>query len=322
MKVTTIYSYSLSLQHDLGGGLIADISYVGNQGRHILQQQDINLLPYGTRFQSSNIDSTTGSPLPDVFLRPYSGYQTILQFRDNGISNYNGLQTSLNRKFRKGFQMGVAYTWSKAMGNGTNIPTFQNVRIWNYGRTGDDRTHVMTLNLTYDLPRVSTFLPNPIVRAALDGWQLSAIGTFASGAPQGLTFTTTTGADLTGGGDGQRVVLTGPIVSEDKAFDRWFNTQNVALPAKGAFGNAPVDVFRAPGTNNWDMTAFKNFRVKEKANFQFRWEAYNVFNHTQWSAVNGAARFDAAGNQVNALFGTVTAARAARVMQGSLRFQF
>lgn len=56
--------------------------------------------------------------------------------------------------------------------------------------------------------------------------------------------------------------------------------------------------------------------------FQLRWELYNAFNHTQWSAVNNAARFDNSGAQVNTLFGTVTAARSARVMQGSLRFQF
>ena len=67
---------------------------------------------------------------------------------------------------------------------------------------------------------------------------------------------------------------------------------------------------------------FKDFPVKEAAKFQLRWEAYNVFNHTQWSSVNSAARFDAQGRQVNTLFGTVTAARGPRVMQGSLRFEF
>ncbi len=53
-----------------------------------------------------------------------------------------------------------------------------------------------------------------------------------------------------------------------------------------------------------------------------RWEAYNAFNHTQFSAVNTTARFDPSGNQVNAQFGQVTSTRLSRVMQGSLRFSF
>jgi hypothetical protein len=324
MKVTTLYSWSLSIQHDFGHSFIANVGYVGNQGRHILQQQDMNLLPYGTRFLPSSADPTNGGlPLPDVFLRPYPGYNSILHFEDNGISNYNALQTSLDRRFTKGFQLGVGYTWSKAMNNGTVIPTYRPVRIWNYGKSADDRTHVLAVNYTYNLPKASKLIPNAVVRRVFDDWQLSGIATFASGAPQGITFTTVTGADLTSGGDGQRVNLLGPIVSGSKTFSKWFNTQNVALPGKGDPGNAAVDLFRGPGTNNWDMTAFKNIPIKgERASLQIRWETYNTFNHTQWSAVNSAARFDASGNQVNSLFGTVTAARSPRVMQGSLRFQF
>ena len=61
----------------------------------------------------------------------------------------------------------------------------------------------------------------------------------------------------------------------------------------------------------------------EKRSIQLRWEAYNAFNHTQYSAINTAARYDLTnGAQVNTLFGQVTATRAPRIMQGSLRFTF
>jgi len=80
---------------------------------------------------------------------------------------------------------------------------------------------------------------------------------------------------------------------------------------------------RNPGVNNWDLALAKNFPIKsEKRYFELRWEAYNAFNHTQYSGLNTAARFDPAGNQTNALFGTVTSTRTPRVMQGSLRFTF
>ena len=80
---------------------------------------------------------------------------------------------------------------------------------------------------------------------------------------------------------------------------------------------------RNPGVNNFDTALTKNFPIKsEKRYFSLRWEAYNTFNHTQFSSVNTAARFQPNGQQVNALFGTVVATRAPRIMQGSLRFTF
>jgi hypothetical protein len=69
-------------------------------------------------------------------------------------------------------------------------------------------------------------------------------------------------------------------------------------------------VARNPGVANRDMALSKRFNVMgEKRYFQFRWRAYNAFNHTQYSSLNTTARFDPAGNQTNTLFGTVTATR-------------
>jgi len=74
---------------------------------------------------------------------------------------------------------------------------------------------------------------------------------------------------------------------------------------------------------NWDLTMFKNFPIKsETRSVQFRWEFYNLFNHTQFSSMNTTATFNAAGAQTNAQLGQATGARAARIMQGSLRFRF
>ena len=104
---------------------------------------------------------------------------------------------------------------------------------------------------------------------------------------------------------------------------RWFDTSVFARPAKGDPGNAPRDVFRGPGHNNWDISIVKNFPLfSEARHFQFRTELYNAFNHTQFSGVDSTARFDPQGNQVNARFGQVTGARGARVMQMSLRITF
>lgn len=81
---------------------------------------------------------------------------------------------------------------------------------------------------------------------------------------------------------------------------------------------------RGPGVNNWDVALSKRFALaSDKRTLLFRWEAYNLFNHPQFSTVNTAAKYDlTTGAQVNALFGQITATRAPRVMQGSLRFTF
>jgi hypothetical protein len=82
-------------------------------------------------------------------------------------------------------------------------------------------------------------------------------------------------------------------------------------------------LFRGPGSNNWDISLFKKFPIKSQARFLlFRWEMYNAFNHAQYATVDNSARFDPAGNQVNARLGQVISTRSPRVCQASLRFAF
>ena len=147
----------------------------------------------------------------------------------------------------------------------------------------------------------------------------------ASGTPRDVGYSTTDGADITGGGDGARVNVTGKAIlpKSEQTFDRFFNTSVFARPAKGDFGNAPRDIFRGPGINNWDFSFFKKFPLKtESRYFQLRWEFYNAFNHTQFSGVDNGARFDPLGNQVNAQFGRFTSSRSPRIMQGAINFTF
>lgn len=93
-------------------------------------------------------------------------------------------------------------------------------------------------------------------------------------------------------------------------------------PAVGTIGNSARTSVRAPGFHNWDLTAAKAFPIAERVRMQFRAEFYNAFNHTQFSAFDTAARFDARGQQVNARFGEMTAARAPRLIQLALRVTF
>jgi hypothetical protein len=328
-KTPSIYYYSLGVQRGIGFNTVLDVSYVGNVGRHLLQTVNINQLPYGIRFQPGSKDPTTGSALSDVFLRPYQGYQSITDRIYNGISNYNALQASATRRFTKGLQLGVAYTWSKTNGYGSGeagaLPTYLSPKIWVYGPTAWDQTQMAVFNYVWDLPQASKLAPNPVVRFALDHWTLSGVTTLASGFPQSVTLSTTDNADLTGGGDGVRpLMIAGAQLSHgDRSLQQWFNTAAFARPPQGSFGNTPISPVRGPGFNNWDATLMKRFHLKSEARFfEFRWEAYNLFNHTQFFAIDSSALFDPTGKQVNGRFGQAYAARPSRIMQLALRFNF
>ncbi len=329
-KTPGSYNMSFEVQRQIGFGTVVNVGYVGTLGRHLDDLRNINLVPYGAHFLAANADPANPStPLNDNFFRPYPGLGTI-NYRENASSsNYHALQASANRRFIKSLQFGVSYTYSKAMDftdtDGGAVAVYRPLRVWNYGKAGFDQTHVFTMNYVWELPRGSRLVPGSVGRFALDNWQVSGITAFVSGTPAGIGLATTDSVDLSGGGDGTRVIVTGtaPKGYGDRTFSQWFNTNVFARPAKGDPGNAPKDVFRNPGTANWDVTVFKNFPLKsEQRTFQFRWELYNAFNHTQFAGVDNTARFDPAGNQVNPTFGQVTSTRSPRIMQGSLRFRF
>jgi len=103
-----------------------------------------------------------------------------------------------------------------------------------------------------------------------------------------------------------------------------FNTAVFVMSGLNDAGNAARDLYRGPGLINSDVTLFKNLPIKsEKRAIQLRWEVYNIFNHTNFSSVDNAARFNPATlAQTNATFGKATAARNPRLMQASLRFSF
>jgi len=324
-KTPDVYNMSLGVQQDIGFKTVLDVSYQNVLGRHLIQTVNLNTLPYGAHFAPQNQDATSpGKPLPDVFLRPLPGYGNITYSDNVYTSNYNALLVSANRRFTRGVQFGLAYTYAKYM-NYTGIPLYRPLRVWSYGKDSSDQTHNFVFNATWELPKASKLAPNRAVHHIFDNWQLDAITTFCSGQPSGISYTTTDSADITGGGDGARVNVTGKaqLASGDRTFLAWFDSSVFARPAKGDPGNAPKDVFRLPGVNNWDLSLEKKFPLKSESRFfQLRLEAYNAWNHTQFSGVNTSASFNSTGQQVNAMFGQVTSTRTPRVMQVSLRATF
>ena len=206
-KLSGAYNWSLGIQRDIGSQTVVDVSYVGNVGRHLQIAQNLNTLPYGTRFLASSLDATTGKPLPDNLLAPYAGLGSISMNQWVANSNYNALQTQVNRRLSHGFRFGLSWTWSKLMGYtgnlSANLPMFLSWRTWSYGKTDYDRTHNVGINYLWELPKASKIWNTRFVRGVFDQWQVSGFTTFLSGQGDlGVSYSTVSGADTTGGGDG------------------------------------------------------------------------------------------------------------------------
>lgn len=327
-KLPSVMNMSLSVQRAIGFGTVVDVGYSGTLGRHLSWARSLQDVPLGTRFLPQNADPANPKvPLPDNFLRPIPGYAQISYREGAGSSNYHSLQVTANRRFARGMEFGAAWTWSKAMDFNDSdyqlITTLVPVRVWQYGLANFDRTHVLKVNWLYDLPK-KQWSAAPL-RGAFDGWQISGILSFISGAPLPITFSQVTPVDIVGTPSlAPRIVVTGnPVLPKsERNFSRNFRTEMFQPPAVGTIGNAAPTLVRGPGINNWDFALFKSFPIHERLRFQLRGELYNAFNHTQFSAFDTTARFDSSGRQVNSRFGEYTAARNPRIIQLSLRVSF
>ena len=185
------------------------------------------------------------------------------------------------------------------------------VNNWNqreyYGNAPLNTPHVFTANVIYTLPALRN--ANTLTRAALGGWKYSDITTVRSG------LSLTPGLSVSQQGLGARPdVVAGQSLTGPKTVAQWFNTADLVRPANGFYGNAGTGIIRGPGLINFDMALYKQFPIRERANFELRAEFFNVLNHTNFTSVSTSL---GAGN-----FGQVTAAADPRIIEFALRFHF
>jgi Carboxypeptidase regulatory-like domain/TonB-dependent Receptor Plug Domain len=348
-KVPTIYNYSLGIQTKLPYNLVLDTAYVGNLSRHQLQRTNFNAIPYGAAFLPQNQDASKGTSgllgsnaLDKPFLAPYQGYGDITVHQFGGTSNYNSLQTSLTRRFTKSLEFGVNYTWSRALGTSDDRGNFNridgNTRLANYALLGFHREHTMQIYYTYELP--SLLKNNRTGHMLVDGWQISGNTTFQTGSPftPGYSISGVNNQNITGSyTEGARLALIGQAnTGSDNPYNR-INPSAFAAPKVGSIGlDAPRNYLINPGINNWNVSLQKQFAYGEHMKLQLRADAFNVFNHTQFSGINSTLNIsaltggtftnlylkpDGTVNNING-FGTVNGARDPRIMQLGVRVAF
>jgi len=328
-NLPTTMNFSLGVQRELGFRSVIDVSYVGSLARHLIIQRNINSISMYAQFDPKNIDSTTNSPLPDNYLRPYLGMGNINMRTFDGTSNYHGLQVSANRRMTNGLQYGVSYTWAKTLGVAAadfgGVSMYFPMRTYNYGPLSFDIRHMLVLNYNWEVPGLGKKLNNKILGVVTDSWQLSGITTFMTGTPISPGFSTSDGQNITGSAEGARITLVGDpnLPKSQRTFFKNFNTDAFARTPQRSFGNAGLGYLRNPSWNNWDLSISKRIPWKgEQRYFQLRGEFYNLWNHTEFSGYDTTARFNPALQQINANFGAFTGTRDPRKIQLSLRLMF
>jgi hypothetical protein len=314
------WNWNATLETQLPGKNILELSYVGRKGLHAQRERNLNQLAPGTLQANPGVNAN--------YLRPYAGFGPIRITNNEASSYYRAFQLGLNRRFSNGLSYGFAYTLSKSNDNGSGqrdvLPNaWDATNLW--APSDFDTRQQAVVNFIYEIPFLKN--QNTTVSKIAGGWQISGVTQFQTGTPG----TIATGDDFAGVGTGsgsQIWNLSGPInydrnfAAATSAASYWFNpgvtngAQTLATrPAQGTF-TTQFNRNRSygPGFQNWNISMFKNFRIGERTNVQFRADAFNFINHPNWSGVDR--------NPTSATFGKVTGKQDQRNMQLGLRLNF
>ncbi|MBV9082172.1 MAG: carboxypeptidase regulatory-like domain-containing protein [Acidobacteriaceae bacterium] len=301
LKYTTTYQYSFGIQRQLPLSMMLETSYVGNLGRHLLRQPNIN-------YPNLSLVAANPNASNNAFV-PYLGYSSIQQYLSDSTSNYNALQVYVSK--RAGAVTATAgYTWSKALGDasgeGDNVENWQD-RHYNYGPLSFDRRHVFTGSFVWQMPMLRNL--NGYLRSAIGGWQLSGVIRLQSGAYNTIMASTATGTR-------RAEYLGGPVTVSNPTPALWFNKAAFAAAPTGTFSNMGVGVVEGPGLQSYDLSLAKHFALTERFDLKFQGDFFNAFNITNFNVASANTTVTSGG------YGTFSQASPPRQVQLSLKLAF
>ena len=339
-------SASLGIQHNFWGTLV-DASYVGTWGINRNLTDNINAIPIGRDYDPAFHDVTSANnastgqqafQTTSLLRTNYPGSGAISVRTFNGRSDYEGLQLNVKRRMSNGLLWTAAYTWSHSFALSAFDPLIERCALRFWGPQGSDRRHVLQISYAYDLPKPGKMLHSKPLGILTDGWNLSGITSFSTGAPFTPGFSWTDNRDITGStNEGARINVVGdPYANVPQGTPGlphgviYFNPAAFASPQTynivgyASIGNAGTNILQGPGYANFDMTVNRKINLgSEKRQLQLKVEAFNVFNHVQFTGVNSTFQYNATTNvQSNANLGALTGERGARILATEIRIQF
>ena len=310
-----IQQWSLGVQREVFKNAVVDLSYVGTKGDKLIRDLDLNLPQPADVLRVGTGNRNT--------IRPFIGYSSIIFRETSAISRYHGFLSSFNYRFGNGFSFTASYTFSKNLTDATNdrdaVDRPQNPlnKRAEYAEARTSRPHIFSTSYVYELPFFAKS-GNAAARILLGGWQVSGITIVNSGVPIPRVLSDT-GAEIRGNrpnliGD-PNGGLAGTL--DPSGLPYIFDPSVFVLPANGTYGDAPRAFARAPGQNQTNLTAAKNFYFDREKNvrLQLRAESYNIFNHTQFTGIGASL-------STPATLGRPTATRLPREFQFGAKLYF
>jgi outer membrane receptor protein involved in Fe transport len=307
--------WNLGVQHQLNSSTIVSAAYVGSGSRR---------LQIGGYY---NVAKTPG-PGEQAPRRPFPYISPTFFDRSWGRSNYHAFQFHFDKRFTNGLAYMVSYTWSKSIDiacsgwYGVEGCSIQDPYNFNNDRSvsGFDLTHLLAVNWVYELPigPGKRLAPrNKFVSHLLGNWQINGIVTFHSGLPYevGVAGDIANTGQTGSSGYYMRLNLVGDPKRSNPTREEWFNKAAFRVPEPFTFGALGRNSLRSDGTENIDLSIFRQFAIRESKKLEFRVEMFNAFNHPIYGIP--VREFS------NSNFGRVTGtANRARQIQLSLKFLF
>jgi hypothetical protein len=320
-KNALIQQFNLQFEQQVGANVFI-IGYVGNIGQHL--PESINNINQPLPFNPITNPGASARPLNG----PLPNLGNVSYLATGGISNYNSLQTSFQRRFTKGLALDANYTWAKGLADTStfsqqgdqgwsNANPF-NIRATEYGPADTNLQNRFALSVNYELQYGKEF--TGLKKMALTGWQTNMIAGWQTGKVFSI-INSGAGADNPIESDGNahgfnnRAVpqnangadrpntITDPRLSH-KTLSQFFNTAAFAPQPLGTIGNTQRNSMFGPHFRDVDLSLFKNFPVTERATIQFRVETFNISNTPNFYIANNNSSNQQFGN---ASFGTISA---------------
>jgi Carboxypeptidase regulatory-like domain/TonB dependent receptor len=286
------HEWNFNLQRQLTNSDLLSIAYVGQNGEHILV--------------NPNINQAVPGPGTVAARRPYPNLSDGTLNCTCANSSFNSLQVTYQKHLSSGFDFQGNYTYAHSIDNSsgnTNAVAIQNpLNLALYrGNSDFDVRHAVVLSWSYDLPfgRGQRFISGAhgLAQALVGGWQVNSIDTFATGSP----FTPVMVSSLLNSGSvvqWPNRISSGALPSP--SIHEWFNTADFVSPGNYVYGNSGRNILFGPGTKQFDVSIFKDFRFTEARRLQFRAEGFNVLNTPQFNNPNAQIGNPAAGTITSA----------------------
>jgi hypothetical protein len=269
-----LYQWNISAGQELWSGAGAELQYLGSHGLHL----DRNFYDNQPAPGPGDINSR----------RPNQLFGQIRDIKNDVDSHYNALTAILRQRAKYGLSGMLSYTWSHDLDVSDNSNDGGNtVNNFNpgadYGNSGWDIRNRFVGILTYELPKFQG--AKPVERIALGGWQANAIITLQSGEPFNVVLDYDAANIGQPNGNIQRPNFVHIPHRMKCSTQNYINQTSCvdgsafAVPAPFTFGTARRNQTYGPGFENVNFSVFKNFPLWRSAQFQFRAETANLFNH-------------------------------------------